>query len=147
MLTGQYQLTLDEKNRIIIPSRLRLALGGQSLIITAGIDTCLWIFMPNDWDNLLHKIGDGISPFSRKGRLLQRRIIAPAHHVDIDKMGRCLIPQSLQDTAQLKKDCILHGLKRYMELWDVEEYEAYLKNSEEEFQEAAEHLGGDILLN
>ncbi len=87
---------------------------------------------------------EAASPFSRRARLLQRRIIAPAQEVELDKTGRILIPPSLKETAGLRKECILHGIKKYIEIWDVDEYKAYLDENENEFQEAAEELGGSV---
>jgi len=144
MITGQFRNALDEKNRILIPSRMRSEISGNSLIITAGIDRCLWMFPPEDWKQLSDQLMEAASPFSKKARLLQRRIIAPAQEVDIDKAGRVLVPQSLKETIGLKKECILQGIKKYIEVWDVDEYNAYLDASENEFQEAAEELGGSV---
>jgi len=144
MITGQYHNALDEKGRILLPSRLRAEVPGNSLVITSGIDRCLWLFPPEEWKQLSDKLMEAASPFSRKARLLQRRIIAPAQEVELDKTGRILIPQSLKETAGLQKDCILHGIKKYIEIWDVGEYNRYLDENEDEFQEAAEELGGSV---
>lgn len=145
MLTGQYKSTLDEKGRILIPSRLRADIPGATLVVTAGIDCCLWAFLPEDWGVLADKLMQA-SPFAQKTRLLQRRIIAPAQELELDKMGRILLPPNLKDVARIRKDCTLHGLKRYLEIWDVHEYEEYLAKHEEDFQKAAEELGGSIEL-
>jgi len=144
MITGQYHNALDEKGRILLPSRLRAEVPGNSLVITSGIDRCLWLFPPEEWKQLSDKLMEAASPFSRKARLLQRRIIAPAQEVELDKTGRILIPQSLKETAGLQKECILHGIKKYIEIWDVGEYNRYLDENEDEFQEAAEELGGSV---
>lgn len=144
MITGQYHNALDEKGRILLPSRLRAEIPGNSLVITSGIDRCLWLFPPEEWKQLSDKLMEAASPFSRKARLLQRRIIAPAQEVELDKTGRILIPQSLKETAGLQKECILHGIKKYIEIWDVGEYNRYLDENEDEFQEAAEELGGSV---
>ncbi len=133
MLTGQYKTSLDEKGRILIPNRLRNAILGSQVIVTAGIDSCLWVFLPNTWQELSDKIME-TSLFSQKARLLQRRIVAPAMELDLDKMGRILIPQNLQDIALVKKNCILHGLKKFIEIWDAEMYEAYLEANESDFK-------------
>ncbi len=127
-----------------MPSRLRGEVPGNTLIITSGIDRCLWLFPPEEWKQLSDKLMEAASPFSRRARLLQRRIIAPAQEVELDKAGRILIPPSLKETAGLKKECILHGIKKYIEIWDVEEYNGYLQDHEDEFQEAAEELGGSV---
>lgn len=144
MITGQYRNALDDKGRIMVPSRLRSEVPGNTLVITSGIDRCLWLFPPEEWKQLSDKLMEAASPFSRRARLLQRRIIAPAQEVELDKTGRILIPPSLKETAGLRKECILHGIKKYIEIWDVEEYNSYLQVHEDEFQEAAEELGGSV---
>ena len=70
-----------------------------------------------------------------------RRLIAPAQEVEVDKNGRISIPQSLRGCAGLEKDCIILGLGKCFELWDLKQYEKYLKESEPDFSEAAEALG------
>lgn len=144
MITGQFRNALDDKGRILIPSRMRTEIPGNTLVITSGIDRCLWLFPPQEWKVLSDRLMEAASPFSRKARLLQRRIIAPAQEVELDKAGRVLIPPSLKETAGLIKECILHGIKKYIEIWDVDTYDAYLEASESEFQEAAEELGGSV---
>lgn len=144
MITGQYRNNLDEKGRILIPSKIRSEVPGNSLVITAGIDRCLWIFPLDDWKQLSDQLMEAASPFSRKARLLQRRIIAPAQEVEIDKAGRILVPPSLKEMVGLKKECVLQGIKKYLEIWDANEYDAYLDSHEDEFQEAAEELGGSV---
>ena len=146
MITGQYRNALDDKGRLLVPSKLRSEVPGNTLVITSGIDRCLWLFPPEEWKQLSDKLMEAASPFSRRARLLQRRIIAPAQEVELDKTGRILIPPSLKETAGLKKECILHGIKKYIEIWDVDEYKAYLDENENEFQEAAEELGGSVSL-
>ncbi|HKK49538.1 MAG TPA: division/cell wall cluster transcriptional repressor MraZ [Alkalispirochaeta sp.] len=144
MITGQYRNALDDKGRIMIPSKLRSEVPGNTLVITSGIDHCLWLFPPQEWKQLSDKLMEAASPFSRRARLLQRRIIAPAQEVELDKTGRILIPPFLKETAGLKKECVMHGIKKYIEIWDVDEYSTYLDESEDEFQEAAEELGGSV---
>ncbi len=144
MITGQYRNALDDKGRLLVPSKLRSEVPGNSLVITSGIDRCLWLFPPEEWKVLSDRLMEAASPFSRRARLLQRRIIAPAQEVELDKTGRILIPPSLKETARLKKECLLHGIKKYIEIWDVDEYTAYLDENEDEFQEAAEELGGSV---
>ena len=142
MLTGQFQNALDDKGRLLIPSRIRAEISGSVLVITRGLDRCLWMFPPEHWRSLSDSLMGAASPFTRRARLLQRRIIAPAQEVELDKAGRVNIPQALQSAAGLQRECVILGIKKYVEIWDVEEYDAYLSESEEEFQEAAEELGG-----
>ena len=140
VLTGEHKNTLDEKGRIMFPAKLRSDLPEQRLIVTCGLDDCLWLFTLAEWKLFSDDIMEKASPFSRESRLVVRRIIAPAQEVEIDKGGRLSIPQSLREYAGLEKDCIYLGLYKYVELWSEQKYEDYLKETEPDFLEAAEGL-------
>ena len=142
MNTGEFHIALDEKGRLLIPARIRNELRGNSVVVTRAIDKCLWVFAPDEWREFSAKLMGASSPFSRRGRLLQRRIIAPAQEIELDRTGRLNVPKSLQESAELTKDCTLLVMERYMEVWDAGAYQAYETDSEEELQEAAEELGG-----
>jgi MraZ protein len=141
MLTGEYKNSLDEKGRLSIPAKLRNSVPGSVLIITRGLDRCLWLFPPDEWKKMSESLMQAASPFRKKARILQRRFIAPAQEVEIDKAGRINIPVTLQEHAGLKKEAVILGIKQYIEIWDEAEYENYLESTDEEFQEAAEELG------
>lgn len=140
LLTGEFKNTLDDKGRLSLPSRLRSGLPGNVLILTQGVDQCLWLYPPEQWKELSRKLMEATSPFQSKSRLVQRRIIAPAQEVEIDKAGRIAIPQSLREFAGLAKDCVILGIDKYIEIWDSENYRAYWDANEEEFKSAAEEL-------
>ena len=142
MNTGEFHITLDDKGRLLVPARVRSEVRGNTLVVTRNIDKCLWIFPPEDWREFSTKLMSVSSPLSQRGRLLQRRIIAPAQEVEIDKTGRINVPISLQESVQLNKECTLLVMERYMELWDATAYQSYEQESEAELQEAAEELGG-----
>jgi MraZ protein len=84
--------------------------------------------------------------FQEKARLMQRRIIAPAQEVEIDRSGRIIIPNTLREFAGLKKDCIILGIQTYLEIWDEASYAGYLAENEKRFKEAAEEIGNKIAL-
>ncbi len=142
MNTGEFHIALDEKGRLLMPARIRNELRGSSVVVTRAVDRCLWVFSPDEWREFSAKLMNASSPFSRRGRLLQRRIIAPAQEVELDRTGRLNIPKSLQESANLIKECTLLVMERYMEIWDAGAYQAYESESETELQEAAEELGG-----
>ena len=141
MITGEYRASLDEKGRILIPSRVRAEIDGSSLIVTRGIDPCLWLFPEQEWKRIAGNLMDSTSLFQSRARMIQRRIIAPAQEAEFDKTGRINVPASLREYAGLKKDCIVLGIESYLEIWDEEAYRAYWEKNEAEFQEAAEELG------
>ena len=144
MITGEYCNNLDEKGRMLVPSRVRNLIPENCLVLTRGIDKCLWVYMPEEWKRIASVILDSSSVFKSKTRLLQRRIIAPAQECEIDKSGRINIPPTLREAAGLKKEVVLLAMEKYMEIWDEAEYNKYLDESEEDFLSAAEDLG-DLL--
>lgn len=142
LISGEYKNSIDEKGRVMFPSKLRSVLPEGYLVITRGIDHCLWLFTPGEWQKLSDKVMASASLFKMESRLVMRRLIAPAQEIAFDKSGRISVPQSLREYAGLENDCIILGLHKYFELWDVNEYEKYLMDSESDFVCAAEVLGG-----
>lgn len=140
LLTGEYNNTIDDKGRVSFPSKLRLVVNQNVVIITKGLDTCLWLFTIEEWENFSSKIMSNASMMKRKNLDIIRHFIAPAQQIEFDKSGRLSIPQSLRDYAKLSKDCTILGVAKYIELWDSSSYSEYLKNSEDSFREAAEEF-------
>ena len=96
MLIGEYRNTLDEKGRILFPSKLRSALEQiapeqNELMVTQGLDHCLMRFTTDEWMNLNEKIVGSASLFNDQKRLVMRRFIAPAQRLEFDKSGRLSI--------------------------------------------------------
>jgi len=85
------------------------------------------------------------SPFQARSRMVQRRIIAPAQEVEIDKAGRIAIPQSLREFAGLNRECVILGIDKYIEIWDADQYRQYWDENEAEFRSAAEELSSVFL--
>jgi MraZ protein len=113
MLIGEFRNTLDEKGRILFPSKLRSALAEQDgLMVTQGLDHCLMLFTAEEWKNLNEKIVGSVSLFNDQKRLVMRRFIAPAQKVDFDKTGRLSIPQSLREYAGLAGECVILGINK-----------------------------------
>ncbi len=144
MLTGEFRVAIDDKGRLLVPARLRSEIQGNTLIVTRGIENCLWVFPPEEWAKIADSLMRAASPFQAKARLLQRHIIAPAQDIELDKTGRLNLPSTLQETAGLQKECIMLGLMKYMEIWDVEAYQAYTTSTQDDFKNAAEELGGSV---
>lgn len=142
LLTGEFRNTLDEKGRVSLPARMRSELSGSNLVLTQGVDKCLWLFPPAQWEELSRKLMANTSLFQARSRLVQRRILAPAQEVEIDRLGRISIPQSLREWANLSRECVILGISKYIEIWNAEEYKNYLEENKDEFLSAAEDLGG-----
>ena len=141
MITGEYRNSLDEKGRLLIPSRLRAELNGETLVLTRGVESCLWLFQTSRWITLAEQLTQSTSLFQKRARILKRRIIAPAQEVELDKAGRINIPPTLREYANLTKDIVVLGLENYVEIWNETAYLEDMDSNEDEFLEAAEELG------
>lgn len=140
LVTGEFKNTLDDKGRLSLPAKLRGGLSTNVLVVTQGVDKCLWLFTPERWTALSDQLFSTTSLFHQQARIIQRRIIAPAQEVEIDKAGRIAIPQSLREYAGLSKDCVVLGITKRLEIWDVDSYKTWLDATEAEFNAASEAL-------
>jgi MraZ protein len=140
--SGEFPVTLDEKGRIVFPSKLRKGYSGATLFITQGPDNCLWVFTEQKWMALKGEILATVSPFTDKGLEILRKFIGPAKPVVFDKSDRLSIPQDLRDHAHLSKECVIVGFPNYLELWDAAAHKQYKVSNEPSFKEAMEGLSG-----
>ncbi|MCR5437550.1 MAG: division/cell wall cluster transcriptional repressor MraZ [Treponema sp.] len=140
LLTGEYNNTLDEKGRVSFPVKLRTAVNQNVLMVTKGLDRCLWLFTLEEWESFASKIMANASMMKKKNLDVIRHFIAPAQQVEFDKTGRLSIPQSLREYASLSKECTVLGIAKYIELWDAATYSEYLTASEDSFRDAAEEF-------
>ncbi len=147
MLNGEFHNTADDKSRVLIPSKMRSEIAGNVLVITRGMDNCLWVFTPGEWEKFSKNIMANSTMLNKGTRAFQRRIIAPAQECEIDKSGRIQIPAALRQVVGIapKKEVLVLGLSHYIEIWDAENYDAYLEESEVDFADAAESIG-DMLM-
>ncbi len=147
MLNGEYHNTADDKSRVLIPSKMRSAIAGNVLVITRGMDNCLWVYTPEEWKSFSEGIMANSSMLNKGTRAFQRRIIAPAQECEIDKSGRIQIPAALRQAVGIapKKEVVVLGVAKYIEIWDAEKYDEYLDISEADFADAAENIG-DMLM-
>ncbi len=119
-MRGEYAHTVDSKNRLVFPAKLREELG-EGFVIFKGLDECLWVYSAEDWDEFEKKIS---SRGAAKGRKLQR--FYSANYVcEPDSQGRILIPQNLIDHAHISKDVIVSGIQNRVEIWDAEAWKRY----------------------
>lgn len=138
MFLGEFYHNLDEKNRLIVPSRFREMLNGE-FIITRGMEQCLFAFPMEEWEVIERKLR--ALPFTKKDiRAFTRFFFSSATEAICDKQGRVLIPPLLKEYAHLKKECVLIGVSNRFEIWDKTNWIHYMKESEETLNELAEEL-------
>lgn len=138
MLMGEFHHTIDEKGRIIIPAKFRNELGSE-LVVTRGLDKCLFLYSKDEWDKLSNKLST--LPFTKQdARNFNRFFLSGATTSEFDKQGRINITSPLISYAGLNKECVIIGVNERLEIWDEEKYNEFLSNNEDDFSKIAENL-------
>ena len=129
MLMGEYHHNIDDKNRLIIPSKFREELGNE-FVITRGLDGCLFVYSMDEWNKVMNKLKT--LPFTKKdARTFMRFMLSAASIWEFDKQGRINLVNSLINYAEIKKECVIIGVNDRLEIWAVEKFNELLSNSEE----------------
>lgn len=137
MFIGEYVHALDNKNRIIIPSKFREGLG-ERFVLTKGLDGCLYAYPMQEWMILEEKLKK--LPLTNKdARAFVRFFFSGANEIEVDKQGRGLIPQNLLEYATLEKEIVSIGVSTRIEIWSKERWKAY-NDSDINFDEIAEKM-------
>ena len=139
MLIGEYQHTLDPKKRLSLPSKFRKELG-KNIIVTRGLDQCLFIFSASAWKKLAEKFAD-LSIGSSDTRGFNRFMLSGAVEAEVDSAGRILIPDFLKEFATLGTDVVLAGVNDRVEIWDAKLWKTYKKGIESHADAMASKLG------
>jgi MraZ protein len=142
LLTGTYPRTLDEKQRLAIPKRLRDALsqGSQEprvLFAAPGTDGSLALYTEESFTQLGQQLAAS-SPTGQDVRAFSRLFYAQAQPLDVDGQGRVRIPVELVKLAGLDKDVVLVGVRDHLELWDRPRWESYLASQQGQYDQLAE---------
>ncbi len=139
MFIGEYRHTFDAKNRISLPAKFRKELGA-SVIVTRGLDRCLYVFPKAAWKKEALRISVH-SNGNAAGRGLARLQIAGASEAEVDSAGRILIPDYLKAFAALSVKSVIAGVSDRIEVWDEQAWDTYTKNIERDAEQFAEKLG------
>ncbi len=138
MLMGEYHHNIDDKGRLIIPSKFRNELGNQ-YIITKGLDKCLFVYSIDEWNKLVKDLNT--LKFTKKNvRAFERFFVGGASLNEFDKQGRISITSPLIHYANINKECVIIGVNERLEIWDKEEFDKFIKENENTLEEIAEDL-------
>lgn len=145
MLIGEYIHTIDEKNRVSMPAKFRKELG-KKIIITPGLGQCLFIFTNKEWEKISKKLSDSDSDLSflkADQRSFNRYMFGRAAEVEVDSIGRILIPDFLKDRIGLKNSAAIIGVKDRVEVWDERAWSEQKEIVEKQAEQLAEKLGSE----
>lgn len=139
MLIGEYTHSIDEKNRISLPVKFREKMG-KKVVVTPGLDHCLFVFTPKEWERISQKLSEA-SLGQSDNRSFSRFMFGGAVEADIDSIGRILVPDFLQSWANLKGKVSVIGVQSRVEIWNEKAWGEYKKGVEVQAGTLAEKLG------
>ena len=135
---GEYHHSIDEKKRIIIPSRFREELK-DTFVITRGIENCLFIYSLEEWKKITDKLET--LPFTKKdARQFIRFFLSGATEAQFDKQGRIVITTPLLKYAKIEKDCVIIGAGERLEIWSENAWNNFFNEASTNMSDIAENL-------
>jgi MraZ protein len=135
---GEYHHTIDLKGRMIVPAKFRDGLG-ETFVITRGLDQCLFGYPMSEWKQIEEKLK--ALPLTKKdARAFTRFFFSGATECELDKQGRVNLATPLLQYAKLEKECVVIGVSNRIELWSKSNWESYVAEQEDSFEEIAENM-------
>ena len=138
MLMGEYHHNIDEKGRLIVPSKFRYELG-EKFIVTRGLDGCLFVYSMEEWNKIVEKLKS--LPFTKKdARAFLRFFLSGATECAFDRQGRISIASPLINYANIEKECVIIGVNDRLEIWSEKNWEKFFSQNAENLSDIAEDL-------
>ena len=139
MLLGEYTHTLDPKKRLSLPAKFRQEVG-KKVVLTHGLDRCLFLYSVKQWEKIAEKLSE-LSTGQSDTRGFNRFMLAGAVEVEVDSLGRILVPDFLKEFADLGQKVVITGVHNRAEIWNEEKWIEYKKWIIDQADSLAEKLG------
>ena len=143
MFMGEFTCKVDNKGRMMLPSKFRDELGEQEFVITRGLDNCIDLFPIEEWKNIEDKLKK-LQTTNSKHRAYQRFVMSAATKTEFDNQGRLNIPTSLTEHAQIDKKIIVTGMNNKIEIWSEELWKKYIQNTGESNEDLVDEINFDF---
>jgi MraZ protein len=144
-IIGTYECKVDSKGRLMIPSSLKKQLAPSlqdGFVLKRSVfQSCLELYPILEWNMMMAKVNQ-LNRFNKKNNDFIRRFTAGVKVVEIDNLGRLLIPKDLVDFASIEKDIVLSSAVNIVEIWDKNLYEKAISDAAGDFSDLAEEVMG-----
>lgn len=143
LFLGTYEYSIDPKGRLFLPAKLREGAASKDgkFIVTRGLEMCLYIYDERTFHDVVLKRLENLPVKNQQdGRAFKRLLLAGAQDIVLDDMGRVLVPKSLVDYADFKKEVSILGVGERIELWSSSRWNAYSRKAAGTFQKMGKHL-------
>jgi len=130
LFTGRFEYGIDDKSRVSIPAKFREALSANHdlRLILTNLDGCIVAYPYQEWLNIQEKISSKGS-IRKEARAFLRYYYSGASECPLDKLGRILLPQALKTDAHIKKNVVIVGVSKKIEIWAKEKWEELVKQA------------------
>lgn len=142
MFMGEYHHNIDDKSRIVLPSKFRNALG-ERFIVARGFEKCLYVYPMEEWERLEAQLKT--LPFTKKdARTFIRTFFSGATECEFDRQGRTCLTSPQVSYAGLSKECVVIGANDRVEIWDKFQWDEFMNMNSETLSDIAENLFMDV---
>ncbi len=142
---GQFEHSLDEKGRVIVPSKLRDEVrpseDGEGFIATQAPEGCLYLYTPREWERISSDL-DQLRRGSARLRKFQRRWYSGAERLPLDRQGRILLPERLRSNAGIQRELVLAGCYDRIEIWAKDSWDVQSREDDDFEDQLERFLGG-----
>ncbi|MBP2284238.1 MraZ protein [Flavobacterium sp. CG_23.5] len=146
-IIGTYECKVDAKGRLLLPAPLKKQLASSlqdGFVLKRSVfQPCLELYPMKEWDLVMQKINK-LNKFVKKNNDFIRRFTAGVKVVDIDALGRLLVPKDLVQFATIAKDVVFSSAVNIVEIWDKDLYEKSISGDDVDFADLAEEVMGNI---
>jgi MraZ protein len=146
-IIGTYECKVDAKGRLLLPAPLKKQLASslqEGFVLKRSVfQPCLELYPMAEWNLLMNKVNK-LNRFVKKNNDFIRRFTAGVKVVEIDNLGRLLIPKDLVVFASVKKDLVLSSAVNIVEIWDKDLYEKSIDDATVDFADLAEDVMGNV---
>lgn len=124
LFLGEYDHALDERGRVTLPKKIRQEVGKGEVVLSRGFDACIFGFDTESWEREATKQLE--APVTdEKARSIRRYMFAGAEKVEVDKLGRILLPTLLKEYASINRLVMVIGAGDHFEIWDDNAWKRY----------------------
>ena len=142
LFMGEYHHNVDDKGRLVLPSKFRNLLG-ENFIITRGFEKCLYVYSLAEWEKLENQLKT--LPFTKKdARTVNRFFFSGAAECEFDSQGRTCLTSPLVSYAGLIRECVIIGANDRIEIWDKSAWDTFMLENNDQLSDLAENLFMDV---
>ncbi|HVE92393.1 MAG TPA: division/cell wall cluster transcriptional repressor MraZ [Actinomycetota bacterium] len=139
MFLGEERRGLDDKGRLIFPSKMRDELG-SAVVLQKGIERCLYVYPIGEWTRQVEKV-TSLPTTHPDSRRYARHFFSQATQEALDKQNRITIPPSFRGYAGLEREVVVAGAGARLEIWEPEAWRRQAEQAESDLPDFTQELG------